>query len=262
MNLSVLGLGIWVGTPVAMIGIAFSLASISQPSDMEFWAQRILFMGAALSAASYLFYAIWTSDDGTPTKLVWAAVSGAVIFGVLVGAILWTDHREIVLTTKLYPGKLTVALPAGCANAPSDALIVAWGSNASWSVAMPHTIIQMGGEPMLAVDREGERLIVTKLKVTDDRGDAVAVADGEGTFWIKDGSRRSRPNGSTLIVYDYADNEILRLVYANPRTLVVTGVFRKDGSAPLVMSDQRTLMAGMTMQGSCFGNNGIDVSIN
>ena len=98
---------------------------------------------------------------------------------------------------------------------PKDALIVLWGSNVSWSTErMPHTIIQMGPDRMLTIDRakDGKSLVVTTLRIFDDRNNIIARIDEDG-FWVENSSRKKRPDASTLVVYDHNDTEVLNVKF-------------------------------------------------
>lgn len=229
---------------------------------MEFLLARMFWAASVLIGGTYFLYQVARIDASWSVRGVIGAIAGALLCAALFGGYWYIERREIQLTTRLYPGDLSPPVPAGCAaRVPPGAMVVFWGGNISWSNTMPRTIIKMHGEPFLVVDKKDDRLVVTRLTIFDDRGYAVAVADGEGTFETREGARRSRPDKSTLVVYDYAENEVLRLIYANPTTLVLTGTFRRRGSPTITMSEQQTMIGTYILSGNCSGAK-IDVEVN
>ena len=80
---------------------------------------------------------------------------------------------------------------------------------------------------MIVIDKEPKtnNVVVTLLKVFDDRNDIIARIDQDG-FWVQNALRRKRPDPSTLIVYDHSDTEVLRLRLLNSNTIYIQGTFR------------------------------------
>lgn len=148
---------------------------------------------------------------------------------------------------------------------PENALAVFIGSNLSWSTRFPHTVIEMGNEPMLVIDRDGNRnLKVTVLRIFDDRDDIIARIDADG-FWVQNTLRKKRPDQSTLIVYDHNDNEVLKLRYINNRAITVEGVFRHATIKPHYLEVTPSAAIQMPNHNQisdlCFGEMGADISL-
>jgi hypothetical protein len=254
-----LGAAAFVAVPVA-IGIGMTMAN---PTRGELRFARILFIIAAILAVTS--FAWLTHEVPLATgKVISAGLIGAAISISLVLGIDWINRREraafpktnisdhvvksedkedkpqeilgpksapapnIDLTKNedvLIPAKLPMPnLPPGV---PPNALVVFWGSNVSWSTRLPHIILEMADDPMIVVDKKPgtDNLVVTVLRIFDDRNDIIARIDEDG-FWVQNAIRKKRPNPSILVVYDHSDTEVLRIQFLNSRAISVQGVFR------------------------------------
>lgn len=70
----------------------------------------------------------------------------------------------------------------------------------------------------MSVDKVANKneLIINVLRIYDDHTNIIARIDSDG-FWTDPGIRRKKVDKSTLVVYDRADNEVLRAEFINPR---------------------------------------------
>ena len=127
---------------------------------------------------------------------------------------------------------------------------------------MPHTVIQMGQDQMLVIDRapDGKSLVVTVLRIFDDRGEIIARLHKDG-FWVKNTSRSHRPNERTLIVYDHNDVEALYVELLNATTLSVRGVLRHIGLPPIEITGDVAKLGGNSIRSSCFGESSVDIMV-
>jgi hypothetical protein len=113
----------------------------------------------------------------------------------------------------------------------------------------------MGGEEMLAIDRDPKtkNLVVSMLRVFDDRGNIIARIDTNG-FWVANTSRKKRPDESTLVVFDHNDIEVLNIKFLNPSAIKILGTFRKDRYPPIIIAESWTEVRGFRFAGSaCIG---------
>jgi hypothetical protein len=118
------------------------------------------------------------------------------------------------------------------------ALKVVYGTNLALGVKLPLTLLRMAGDPMVQIDRKpgSNSLVVSVLRIFDDRNDIIARVD-EGEIWVQNLTRNKRPDPHTLVVFDHTDTEVLRLVFLNPTTISVTGIFRHSGiSFPVIIT--------------------------
>jgi hypothetical protein len=167
----------------------------------------------------------------------------------------------------LMPGNFpTPPLPQACRRSvPSDALTLFWGSNASWNVRLPHTLLEIAGEPMIVADKNDQgNLVITLLKVFDDRNDVIARIDEDG-FWVQNNVRKKRPDESTLVVFDHTDTEVLRIQYLNSRAISVQGLFRHPKISPIYWHVRQGNAVQMpnnnSFNGNCVGNLSVSIRI-
>src|ERR1700738_5207073 len=168
----------------------------------------------------------------------WLVAGYAVIVAALVVTFRRVDGLELRDSTRLTPGRLpTPAIRPDAGEIPGDALIAFLGSNVAWSNHMPHTILQMGGLPMLTVDKDKKGMVIKVLRIFDEANEIIA-RDDEECFWYEHSTRKKRPDRSTLVVYDRRDTEVLRLTLLNRQALSVTGVFRSKGLPSVVVTPE------------------------
>ena len=165
------------------------------------------------------------------------------------------NYLEALASKILKPGNEPIPPHAALRRVPDKALMVFLGTNLAWATRMPHTVLMMGGEPMIAIDRHqnSNQIVVSVLRIFDDRHNIIARID-EGGFWVENSTRSKRPDPHTMQVYDHNDVEVLRIVFLNPRAISVTGVFRhRDVAVPVIVTANNAVVGGMTMSGSAFG---------
>jgi hypothetical protein len=148
------------------------------------------------------------------------------------------------------PDSITRLIPLGPIPPGSQlppGLILLFGNKGFTSTTeTPHTILRMGGQKMLEIDWDATRneLVVTVLRIFDDRNNIIARIDEDG-FWVENSTRNKRPNPSTLVVYDHSDTEVLRAIFMTPRTFYVTGIFRRAGSATVIIDPEFVQIGGV-----------------
>jgi hypothetical protein len=254
---------VWFGVafPV-LVGIGVALA-VSDSNEIEFWVARGCFIVAALDALYFVVIWLWRSDDlRVQTLIVGALITGAAVVALVYG-LKWVDYREEKSITKLQPGsKSRPQLPPDC-DPPDDAMVVLFGSNVAWG-SLPYTVLQMGSTSMLAVDKVlgKSQININVLRIFDDRGNIMARIDEDG-FWVAPDVRRQKPNRSTLVVYDRADQQAVKVEFLNSKTLYVEGIFRdRRGAVVQITPSQLILPGNNTMSHGCFGGGNIAFHVN
>ena len=255
---------VWLGVafPI-LVGIGVALA-VSDANEVEFWVARGCFIVAAIDALTFLVLWLWRNENlSIYIAIIGAVIAGATIITMVYG-LKWVDYREEKSLTKLQPGsKPTPQLPAGCVP-PPDTVVVLLGSNAAWGGQFPYTLLDMGGTKMLAVDKTAgkSQISINILRIFDDRGNIIARIDEEG-FWVAPDMRREKPNRSTLVVHDRADQQALKVELLNSKTLYVEGVFRdRRGRIVRITADELILPGNNIMARSCFGGGGTAIRVN
>ena len=120
-----------------------------------------------------------------------------------------------------------------------------------------------GGEKIIELDRTSRgELLLSTLKIFDDRNDIIARVDADDGFWVANSTRTKRPDKSTLVVFDHNDAEVLRLVFLNKNTLSVTGVFRhRHVARPVIITPDALNLAGNVFNIKVMGESAVDISI-
>jgi hypothetical protein len=254
MGLSQIALGILYGLPIFLIGIAIGLASLGGPTDLEFWSQRILVIAAAVLGIAAISYLVWTSDGSTRAKIAFDGIAGMVIFAAMMAAVLWIDHREIVLTTKLYPSKDPTPSAPRC-TPPANVIVVSLGSNIGWTNANRLSPLTIDGEPVAILEKENNGTMnIVSLKIYDDQGNAIVQKRELELIWVKPDLKTSRPDKSTLVVYDRAGVEAFRIRYANKLSLIISGQFLgRNGTLVNVTDHSVEWGRGNRASGNCAG---------
>lgn len=230
---------------------------------------RLVTIPGAISAFCLMLYFFWPEIQTIfNDRRHHVIVSGIVILClVLAGWYFWplslsSTPKGPPQDLSKYEGVLkpgdesTPPMPPNC-HIPEDALKVFYGSNVSATRVFPFTILQMGAEEMIVVDKNKDGdLVVTTLKVFDERGEILATID-EGDFWVRNDLRKKRPSGSTLVVYDRHDAEVARIQLLNARSLSVEGVFwlprqgNMPGIGPVTISKDALISGNNRISGNC-----------
>lgn len=228
-----------------------------------FWIARISFGLAAVDILGFCIFLLARSVRVVGWQMGVGAGIAASIVALLILVLQWTNYREAMGSASLFPANDPMPRGARTTQLRPGDLVVSWGTNISQSTKMPHTVLMMGGDPMIVVDRRPKTgdLFVSQLKLFDDRDDIIAKVDKDG-FWVAGSARRKRPDPSTLIVFDHNDEEVLRLRLLNRQALLLTGVFRHAGmQATATISADQAVIAGATLRGNFMRGVGTDVNV-
>jgi len=156
----------------------------------------------------------------------------------------------------------TPALPTQ-ARVPQDALLIFLGSTIAWATRMPHTVVEMGSDKMLVIDKDNSsnKLVVTVLRIFDAGNNIIARIDDDG-FWVANSTRMKRVDPSTLVVFDHGDMEVLRIAFLNPGTLSITGIFRHAGLRTVSITPEFLDVGRMRIMQNSLGESGrADISV-
>lgn len=241
---------IWgVGFPLLLFFVALGAGTafaMTSSESVGFLVAKACFAAAAFDVVAVaVYWAIATQQKGL-WGVVIPTVSALVVVPGLVLSLQWLGNIEVQLSTRLYPGDEKTVLPFKV-DVPKDTLQVILGTNLAWPGKFPQTILRMAGEKMIEIDKEPgkNQLVVSTLKIFDDRNNIIARVDTEDGFWVENSTRKKRPNPSTLVVYDHSDAEVLRIVLLNPTTLSIIGVFRHPKiPRPVVVTPEYIDIAG------------------
>jgi hypothetical protein len=163
-------------------------------------------------------------------------ISGIVIvFGVL-GIYIWHSNIQKTLASNegvLEPGN-EKAEDRKCDPPTSEAVALYIGPHTFYIHQFPQRIITIAHKDILTLNKVGDNLVITTLRLYPEVGDIFARIDENG-FWISPNIRKVHPNTHTLIIYDGNDDEALNINYANTRVVFINGIFRYKGKMALFM---------------------------
>jgi hypothetical protein len=244
------------------VGVAFA---ITNSDSIGFLVAKVCFTAAAFVFIAATIYWVMSIRESVALKVAVPTIVAVIAVPALVLSLQWLNNIEVKLSARLFPGnESTPPLPNPGVEIPKDALMIFFGSNISWASKMPHTLIVMAGEKIIEIDRDKSRneIIISTLKVFDDRNNIIARMDADG-FWVDNSTRKKRHDKSTLVVYDHSDTEVVRVVLLNRNTLSITGVFRHSRVAkPVIITSDRMNLGGVQMSNNMMGENAIDITIN
>lgn len=262
---------IWAfGFPVLLACITLGVGTgfaVNSPDSMGFLVAKTCFVAATFVAVALIVYWVVVSRQAFPLNITLPALMALIAVPALVVGLQWMQGAELSLSTRLMPGNgpTPVLPPSMRDNAlPPTALKVFLGSNLAWATRMPHTVLMMGGEKMIEINRDSSgNLVVSTLKIFDDRNNIIARIDEEDGFWVENSTRKKRPDPSTLLVFDHTDREVLRIQLINKDSLSVTGTFRNPRVVQsIIVTPEFTKIGGMTLSGNSFGESGLaDIAV-
>ncbi len=206
-------------------GTAFAMTS---SDSIGFWVAKACFAAAAFDVIAITVYWAVAMEQKAPWRIAVPTLAALVVVPALVLSLQWLGEIKIRLSTRLFAADDPTPT-IGAFVVPKKALAVFHGKNVAWSSTdMPMSVLTMAGEKMIEItkDRDRDELVISTLKIFDDRNNIIARLDDEDGIWVENSTRKKRPDKSTLVVFDHSDAEVLRLKFLNPTSIMVTGIFR------------------------------------
>lgn|GEM_PF-4495929 len=109
---------------------------------------------------------------------------------------------------------------------PSGATIVLLGNSASFGTSFPQTVIKIGDDSVLTMDKiDGRIAISAKLFSRDGR---IVAEIEKNQFFINPNNyfRKEHPDEHSLVIFDQEGVEVLNVRFVNPTTIRFVGVIR------------------------------------
>jgi hypothetical protein len=183
----------------------------------------------------------------------------ALVIGLCSYVVNTNERKELAKNEGiLFPDSAsTPPMPTQCKRIPG-AFLIFLGTNVSQAARLPHTIVRINGEVLLSIDvgRFGNSIVLRTLKIVDDRNDVIATMT-DGRFWVRETNRKSRPDLSTLVVYDHNDIEVLKIRFLNTHAMSIEGVFR-NGNKVLRITPEEIGGSKVHFTKSCIGGDNED----
>jgi hypothetical protein len=151
----------------------------------------------------------------------------------------------------LEPGS-ELAEERNCNPAIADSVALYIGPHTFFLQKFPQDILTIGNRTVLAIDKIGADISVSKLELFDEAGAVFATVDnqsGTNSFWISPNSKEVRPDRHTLVVYDRNNDEALRVKFINPKVISINGVFRHANSGPVIFQPHYFQIGGIKGNG-------------
>lgn len=113
-----------------------------------------------------------------------------------------------------------------CRQIPSGAMLVLLGNSASYGTHFPQTIIKIGDDRMLTLDKVGGQISISAKLFSRD-GRIVAEIE-KNQFFINPNNyfRKELPDEHSLVIFDQEDVKVLDVRFINPSTVRFLGVIR------------------------------------
>jgi hypothetical protein len=143
-----------------------------------------------------------------------------------------------------------------CDPIPPDYLTVFLGNNAAATNHFPHVVLDVGGYPLISLDRSMDGSVAVILTIRSPDGKIVVSMDTTG-FTVNEHNQLkfNRPDRSTLTVMDQEERQWLYARYLNKHSFKLDGMIRIPGRGFLPLQ-----LIGM--ERSCaMSLNGIDISV-
>jgi hypothetical protein len=128
--------------------------------------------------------------------------------------------------------------PNACDRLPGKALLVICGNSAAWGTRFPQTIIKIGDERLLTMDKVKGRVAISgKFFSVDGR---IVAELKNNRFYVNPNNyfRIERPDSHSLTVIDQQDETVLSVRYLNPHTIRFSGVVRGPLKTVPISSDR------------------------
>ncbi len=219
------------------------------------WVQN--FLKGFVFAAIALLVAAMTSIGVKVAAITFALVGTLALW--LIAALIIV-HKETPPETETH-GVLVPANkpmpPNPCEGlGPPDAFFIFLGNSASFTTRFPHTIIRIGSDNILTVDKKEDQISVSARVFSRDGRIVAAIKDNE--FFINPNNyfRRERPDPHTLVVYDQMNQKVLDVEYLNSRGVRFLGVFNHPNRRVVISSTEgifrNTICTGESGQAEIF----------
>jgi hypothetical protein len=159
----------------------------------------------------------------------------------------------------LLPG--TKEIPKGNVEIPEGAMAIFLGNSIAYTRSFPHTVIEVGRDPALVINKIGANLAVFAKFFSED-GRIVAELK-ENQFYVNPNNyfRIERPSDHCLIVYNQKGQQALNIEFLNPFAIKLLGRFYFPGRQPIIIEEEWFSYGGMRFSKFVAGENRVDIGI-
>jgi hypothetical protein len=133
---------------------------------------------------------------------------------------------------------------------PTDSLILAGGGISAVPLNQRISLVSIGGNPLLWMDATSAGISVSG-HVYNANGAMVRIDHNHFEVNKNIGFTPSHPDDHTLILNDNWDHTVLRLRFANPHLITMSGVFFYPNHPPVTVEETGIHIGGITLSGGC-----------
>jgi hypothetical protein len=208
------------------------------------WVQNVSI--AFLLAIGALVASMATSTGVKATAITFAFV-GTIALWIFAVSIIRHSSHETEFSGLLSPGNEPTP-PNPCGNIPARAMLILLGNSGSYGTSFPQTIIKIGQDRMLTIDKVNGRIAVNAKLFSKDGKIVAEIKNNE--FFINPNNyfRKERPDKHSLVVFDQDGIEVLNVRFINATTIKFLGVIRHPRRT-VVVSDREGLFANTICSG-------------
>jgi len=181
----------------------------------------------------------------------------------------WTkwQHPESILqsqapqmSAELIPANKPTP-PNACGTIPPKAIALLLGSSAAYNSSFPHTVIEVSNQPLLIINKKGDRITISAKFFSRDNRIVGELKDNQ--FYINPNNyfRIERPDEHSLIVYDQENNRTIDVEFLNPSAIRLLGRFYLPDRPPIIIEEDSLILGGLKMSRHCFGENRVDIGL-
>lgn len=226
------------------------------------WVAKVCFTVAPLLVMGKIVILTTSAENS-----VWErTIITFVLFGIIgigwVESIQWVRTRELLQIVGVLTPNNKPTPPNPCGSIPPNALVLFLGDSASYTTAFPHTVIEVGQEQILIINKEKDKITLSAKLFSRDGKIVAELKDNK--FFINPNNyfRIDRPNFHTLIVYDQEAKQILNVEYINPSVIKFLGIFYLPNRLPIIINeDWQEFGTRLRLSACCFGENKVDIHI-
>lgn len=164
---------------------------------------------------------------------------------------------EKKLRTFLVPSTESMATNP-CPDVPSNAMIVHYGDNASYTTKNDITLLSVDDKPTLTVKKTINGLLVNLTLYGKDGNEIATIRDNKFVGKVNDNLDVQSPDPHSIDIFDNDNNQhLFHIRYLNPTTIDVSGVFYfPNRKLPLIIDKSGVSAFGYGIEKVCDSNFG------
>jgi len=143
--------------------------------------------------------------------------------------------------------------PVTRCNVPPRKQSLYFGSNVTWDMHFPYTVLNIHGEDIISLDQGNKEGFFISAKIFDDRGDLV-VNIQKNKFLATYAASHLERTKSSIIIYDHRGKVALSVHSVNPYSIKIAGNFYSPDGVKINVDDKQINIGDgrFVSSGSCY----------